>query len=70
MSDVWKPESWKQYEARQQPDWPSTEDLAREMRHLASYPPLVFAGEVRNLTEALKEARQRAVDLGKMLGDS
>jgi 3-deoxy-7-phosphoheptulonate synthase len=45
----WTPESWKQAEARQMPHWPDGAALARVEGELASYPPLVFAGEARHL---------------------
>ena len=61
MAANWTPESWKQAEARQMPHWPDAEALARVEGELASYPPLVFAGEARNLkAELAKVADGRA----------
>ncbi|MCZ6814936.1 MAG: 3-deoxy-7-phosphoheptulonate synthase class II, partial [Alphaproteobacteria bacterium] len=37
----------------QQPDWPDAAKLAEVEATLANYPPLVFAGEARRLTEQL-----------------
>nr|CRH04465.1 3-deoxy-7-phosphoheptulonate synthase (Phospho-2-dehydro-3-deoxyheptonate aldolase) (DAHP synthetase class II) [Candidatus Magnetococcus massalia] len=53
MSNPWKPDSWKNYTALQQPEWPDQEALKRSFDNLSSYPPLVFAGEVRSLTDHL-----------------
>lgn len=50
MAANWTPESWKQAEARQLPTWPDADALARVEGELSNYPPLVFAGEARNLT--------------------
>ncbi|MGH9183428.1 MAG: class II 3-deoxy-7-phosphoheptulonate synthase, partial [Acidimicrobiales bacterium] len=41
--------------AGQQPDWPDPAALERVLKELATYPPLVFAGEARALTTALAE---------------
>jgi 3-deoxy-7-phosphoheptulonate synthase len=49
----WTPDSWKQAEALQMPKWPDSAELARVEQELSSYPPLVFAGEARNLTTEL-----------------
>jgi len=51
----WTPSSWKQYEAKQQPTWPNKEALDNTLEELERYPPLVFAGEARNLQEKLAE---------------
>ncbi len=52
---LWSPESWKspQYEARQLPTYPDTAALDAATATLATYPPLVFAGEARSLTADL-----------------
>jgi 3-deoxy-7-phosphoheptulonate synthase len=51
--NVWSPSSWRAKPAGQQPDWPDTAALDRALKELGGYPPLVFAGEVRQLTEDL-----------------
>jgi 3-deoxy-7-phosphoheptulonate synthase len=51
----WSPNSWTSAEARQMPDYPDAQALDAATRQLASYPPLVFAGEARNLTEDLAD---------------
>jgi len=56
----WTPESWRKHEARQLPDYPDAEALAAAEAELGHYPPLVFAGEARALTEELA-----AVSTGK-----
>ena len=50
---AWAPDSWTTHEARQQPDYADTGRLTAATETLRSYPPLVFAGEARNLTAAL-----------------
>ena len=52
---AWSPESWRNHPALQQPDWPDTADLERVFKILAGLPPLVFAGEARNLTAKLAD---------------
>jgi 3-deoxy-7-phosphoheptulonate synthase len=49
----WSPSSWHTHTANQQPDWPDTGELDRALKQIASYPPLVFAGEARSLQSAL-----------------
>jgi len=53
MAKSWTPDSWKAHTALQQPDWPDTAALDAALKHIASYPPLVFAGEARSLQTAL-----------------
>ncbi|MFP3906738.1 MAG: class II 3-deoxy-7-phosphoheptulonate synthase [Acidimicrobiales bacterium] len=50
---MWTPSSWQSRPALQQPDWPDPADLERVLKTIATLPPLVFAGEARNLTEQL-----------------
>jgi 3-deoxy-7-phosphoheptulonate synthase len=49
----WTPQSWREKLALQQPDWPDAEGLSMTLKTLASMPPLVFAGEARELQDAL-----------------
>ena len=51
----WTPRSWRSLAALQQPDWPDPRALDDVLARLAALPPLVFAGEVRNLTAALAQ---------------
>ena len=53
MSTTWTPQSWHSRPAAQQPDWPDEAHLERSLKALATYPPLVFAGEARQLQEHL-----------------
>jgi 3-deoxy-7-phosphoheptulonate synthase len=57
----WTPDSWTSAEARQLPIYPDTAALNAATTQLASFPPLVFAGEARALTQELaKVARGEA----------
>ena len=58
MKKEWTLESWKKYEAAQQPDWEKTEIYPIVINKIKNYPPLVFAGEVRVLREQLSSAAQ------------
>jgi 3-deoxy-7-phosphoheptulonate synthase len=53
MASKWTPSSWREKPILQQPDWPDAAKLAEVEATLASYPPLVFAGEARRLTDQL-----------------
>ncbi|MDJ0922334.1 MAG: 3-deoxy-7-phosphoheptulonate synthase class II [Henriciella sp.] len=51
---TWTPSSWRQRPAKHIPeDYPDPAALAAAEARLAEFPPLVFAGEVRNLKEQL-----------------
>lgn len=45
--------SWQSLPAAQQPEWPDPEALRKSLADLASYPPLVFAGECDQLRARL-----------------
>jgi 3-deoxy-7-phosphoheptulonate synthase len=49
----WSPHSWRKKLIVQVPDYPDGAALAEVEGQLASFPPLVFAGEARNLKRAL-----------------
>jgi len=51
----WTPSSWRARPAAQQPEWPDEGALDDVLKSLSTLPPLVFAGEVRQLTGALAE---------------
>ena len=55
MAANWAPDSWQRADARQQPAYPDAAALAEATATLGGFPPLVFAGEARNLTAALAE---------------
>ena len=54
----WKPDSWKKFEASQQPAWPDNDSLQKVLDELSELPPLVFAGEARSLTQQLAAVSQ------------
>ncbi len=53
----WRPDSWRRYEARQQPDYPDPAALAAATRELEAYPALVRLADVEALKGALAEAQ-------------
>src|SRR6266487_4685998 len=53
--EVWSPSSWRAHPALHQPEWPDAEQAEAARSRLASLPPLVFAGEARQLRDALGE---------------
>ena len=57
MAANWTPESWRSHEGLQMPEYKDVAALAAAEAQLGTYPPLVFAGEARNLK----------ADLGKVV---
>jgi 3-deoxy-7-phosphoheptulonate synthase len=55
MAHNWTPDSWRAHEARQLPTYPDADALAAAEAELRNYPPLVFAGEARDLQGDLAE---------------
>src|SRR5579862_2258369 len=53
IDSTWSPSSWRDREALQQPEWPDAARLATVKRKLQALPPLVFAGEARQVQAAL-----------------
>ena len=53
MAERWTPHGWRAKPITQVPDYPDPDALAAVERQLAGFPPLVFAGEARNLKKAL-----------------
>ncbi|MCP4329127.1 MAG: 3-deoxy-7-phosphoheptulonate synthase class II [Alphaproteobacteria bacterium] len=53
MSAKWSPESWRGKPIRQVPEYPDQESLVGAESTLSHFPPLVFAGEARNLKALL-----------------
>ena len=49
----WTPDSWRNKPIVQVPDYPDRQALADVEAQLATFPPLVFAGEARALKKAL-----------------
>ncbi len=52
-SSPWSPRSWREHPAAQQPDWPDEGALDAVLKQMSTLPPLVFAGEARELTAQL-----------------
>jgi len=52
---TWVPSVWKSYPSLQIPNYPNIENLDKVKTELMRCPPLVFAGEIRNLKNDLKE---------------
>lgn len=53
MAKGWTPDSWRSRPIQQAPEYPDADALKAVEANLASYPPLVFAGEARRLKRAL-----------------
>ena len=53
MSAPWSPETWRSKPIVQVPDYPEANALAAVEEQLATFPPLVFAGEARELKKQL-----------------
>lgn len=47
---------WRQLPIKQQPEWPDADAVAAASAQIASFPPLVFAGEVDTLKARLAQA--------------
>ncbi|MGC6476278.1 MAG: class II 3-deoxy-7-phosphoheptulonate synthase [Parvibaculales bacterium] len=58
MSKNWTPTSWQDFPIRQVPTYPDQEALANVEARLASFPPLVFAGEARQLKAQLAQVAE------------
>jgi len=52
---AWNPRTWRNHVALQQPQWPDGDSHEAALEQLSSLPPLVFAGEARELTERLAD---------------
>src|ERR1700751_6077513 len=53
MTEGWTLDSWRKKPVAQLPTYPHPEALSQVEQQLATFPPLVFAGEARNLKQAL-----------------
>ncbi|MCP5419141.1 MAG: 3-deoxy-7-phosphoheptulonate synthase class II [Gammaproteobacteria bacterium] len=58
MTNEWRPDSWRQRTAAQMPEYTNAAELADVERQLATFPPLVFAGEARTLHRQLAEVAE------------
>jgi len=57
VQDDWKPESWKDFPALQQANYPDLEALAASLAKLADLPPLVTSWEILSLRDQIAEAQ-------------
>ncbi|CFX43068.1 Phospho-2-dehydro-3-deoxyheptonate aldolase [Candidatus Filomicrobium marinum] len=55
MAPTWTPDSWRAKPIQQVPDYPDAEALKDVEAQIATFPPLVFAGEARELKKNLAE---------------
>ena len=53
MTSTWTPSTWRDLPIKHQPNWPDAGELDQALKMLGQMPPLVFAGEARNLTDQL-----------------
>jgi len=53
VASPWSPRSWRDRTAAQQPSWPDDAALEAVLKQMSTLPPLVFAGEARELTAKL-----------------
>lgn len=58
MSENWSPDSWRAKPVFQVPTYPDLRKLDEVEETLRNYPPLVFAGEARQLKDALAEVAE------------
>ncbi len=58
MAPRWSPDSWRSKPIEQVPDYPDPAALSEVEQQLASFPPLVFAGEARELKAKLARVAQ------------
>ncbi len=52
----WRVDSWREFPIKQQPVYKDKEALEAVEKQLSNFPPLIFAGEARNLKEDLAKA--------------
>lgn len=52
----WTKSSWQNYTALQQPNWPDQKAYEEALSQISTLPPLVFAGEIRELKKLLAKA--------------
>jgi 3-deoxy-7-phosphoheptulonate synthase len=55
MATTWSPDTWRSKPIVQVPDYPDSAALEAVEEQLATFPPLVFAGEARNLKKHLAD---------------
>jgi 3-deoxy-7-phosphoheptulonate synthase len=55
VAPTWTPQSWRSKPIKQAPAYPDQAALETVEQHLRTHPPLVFAGEARNLMSGLAD---------------
>ncbi len=55
---MWKIDSWRNYRTKHIPEYPDRDHLLEVEKTLKSFPPLVFAGEVRSLKKSLADVAE------------
>jgi 3-deoxy-7-phosphoheptulonate synthase len=58
VAQSWSPQSWRKKPVRQMPEYPDPVALAETEAQLKRRPPLVFAGEARNLMASLGQVAE------------
>ncbi|MGE0612142.1 MAG: class II 3-deoxy-7-phosphoheptulonate synthase [Hyphomicrobiales bacterium] len=58
MAAQWTPDSWRGKPIQQVPDYPEPATLTEVEKQLATFPPLVFAGEARDLKSRLAKVAE------------
>ncbi len=58
MSNIWTPNSWRDFPIKQQPNYEDLKKLKKVEKELSSYPPLIFAQEARSLKEQLAKVSE------------
>jgi 3-deoxy-7-phosphoheptulonate synthase len=58
MSSKWTPKSWRDHDGQQMPEYRDAGKLAAAEETLRNFPPLVFAGEARQLQSELAQVAQ------------
>lgn len=56
QTSSWNKSSWHNYTALQQPNWPDLDKYNKVLEEISLRPPLVFAGEIRELKKLLARA--------------
>ncbi|NPA03750.1 MAG: 3-deoxy-7-phosphoheptulonate synthase class II [Epsilonproteobacteria bacterium] len=54
----WSPSSWRNFPIKQQPLYKDLEELRRVEEEISKFPPLIFAGEARELKSQLAQVAQ------------
>jgi 3-deoxy-7-phosphoheptulonate synthase len=58
MTAAWTPDSWKQFPAAQQPNYPDQNELKEALGQLLKLPPLVTSWEIDHLRDGLAAAQR------------